>query len=321
MTARSLHEFVAPESVELRRDLPPPTESFEDRLGHVSKVLRIVGTLTFVSAAASFLVQRWGVANDIERYLSLLGITALLPAAGVVCGIGLREGKSARTLLGALLTILPVHFAVLGGLVYSQFAIDASSDMSAAYALWRGGSPWSVVATAVGATAVLGLLTWFAHAIFARARAGTLTTAALAANALMLIPVRTPWVTAVIAGVGALALLSLDYRLVRGTPDLRTVEGRWARGLLFVPVLLIIARAIQLYPVDAAFGAITLLAVAASALAWSVRTQTNVEWPAKASALALVGAGGFGTLACVDYLPLWAAVAVIGLATSASLKL
>ncbi|MEM6531969.1 MAG: hypothetical protein AAF654_05065 [Myxococcota bacterium] len=296
-----------------------PKQTLEDRVGHVSKVLRIVGTLTFVSAAASFLVQRWGVANDIERYLSLLGITALLPAAGVVCGVGLREGKSARTLLGALITILPVHFAVLGGLAYSQFALDASEHMSAAYALWRGGSAGSVVATVAGSVAVLGVLSWFAHATFARAKAGSLTAAAIAANGLLLIPIRTPWATAVLAGAAALLLLYRDQSLVRSAPELRTPEGRWARGLLFVPVLLILARAINLYPVDALFGAISLTGVALSALVWSFRDGTDDEWPARAAAVAVVGAGAFAALASLEFMPLWAAVATCGITTAFAL--
>ncbi len=290
--------------------------TMEERVDHVSRALRIVGTLIFISAAATFLLQRWGVADDIERYLSLLGMTALLPAAGLLCGLGFREGKSARTLLGALITILPVHFAVLGGLVYSQFAWDASAAMAPAYALWQGSSTFSVILTVSGATVVLAVLTWFAHATFVRVRARQMTLAALALNALLLIPLRTPWVAAAIAGLAAVAVVSLDSRWLRAHPELRTPEGRWARGLLYVPSALIVARAINLYPVDAAFFALTLLGAGAVAVAWSFRGTSKSVVDTTIAILAFCAAAFFEAIALGDHLSLWVAITTAGLSTS-----
>lgn len=298
----------------VRREL-----SLEERVDHVSRVLRIVGTLTFISAAATFLLQRWEVANDIERYLSLLGMTALLPAAGLVCGLGLREGKSARTLLGALITILPVHFAVLGGLVYSKFAWDASAAMTPAYALWQGGSALSVLTTVGAAVAVLSGLTWFAHATFVRVRARQMTLAALALNALLLIPLRTPWVAAAIAGAAAVCVVLLDSRWLRAHPELRTPEGRWARGLLYVPSVLIVARALNLYPVDAAFFALSLVGLGAVAVAWSFRGTHSGKADTTLAVAALGAASVFEAVALTDHVSLWLALTGAGLGTAGAL--
>ncbi|MEM6733095.1 MAG: hypothetical protein AAF658_16175, partial [Myxococcota bacterium] len=111
---------------------------------------------------------------------------------------------------------------------------------------------------------------WFAHATFVRAHARTMTLAAVASNALLLIPFRTPWIAAVLAAGAAIFLILRDGRWHRDAPELRTPEGRWARGLLFVPPILIAARAVNLYPVDATFFAILSLGAAAFATCWSL---------------------------------------------------
>lgn len=293
----------------------------EERIRHLSKILRVVGTLTFLSATASFLVQRWGVSNDIERYLSLLGVTTLLPVAGLICGMGLRETKSARTLLGALLSILPIHFGVLGGLVYAHFAVDASESLVPRYLLWQGGTRLTVLVTLLGAVCLLTILTAFAHAIFARVHAKRLTFLAILLNSLLLIPVRTSWVSACIAFAAAGALVLYDQRSSNSVPELRTLESRWARAMLFVPLLLMVARAIYLYPIDASFGAWTLGGLSMCALILSMNPGDHRRIPAYTSAFGLVGAAGFAATSLASVIPAWASLATCGLTTSAALAL
>ncbi|MEO0813150.1 MAG: hypothetical protein AAFY60_09830, partial [Myxococcota bacterium] len=322
MSIGAMHDverFEDPQQLGPPKKRPDAQLTLEERVSNVSRVLRAVGTLTFISAAATFLLQRWGVANDIERYLSLLGITALLPAAGLVCGLGLKEGKSARTLLGAMLTILPVHFAVLGGLVYSQFAWDMSEAMAPAYALWHGGSALGVLLTVGGSVAALSLLTWFAHATFVRSKALPITAAALLANSLMLVPLRTPWVAALLASVAALAVVGLDTRWLRHHAALRTAEGRWARALLYIPSLLIVARAINLYPLTAGFFALGSVGVAAFSVAWSLRDASGARIAAPIAAIALCVAALFETVALSSHLAFWVSVVLAGLGTSIAL--
>ncbi|MGB9340271.1 MAG: hypothetical protein WCB63_13570, partial [Polyangiales bacterium] len=71
----------------------------ETRLQRLFQMLRWCGAAMIIAAAATFLVQSWDQVGDVPRYLTLLGMTALLPALAYVCGIRMQEGKSARVLM------------------------------------------------------------------------------------------------------------------------------------------------------------------------------------------------------------------------------
>ncbi|MGB5268839.1 MAG: hypothetical protein WBN30_19765, partial [Polyangiales bacterium] len=99
----------------------------ETRLQQTFQALRLSGAAMIVAAAGTFLVQSWDQVGDVPRYLTLLGMTALLPALAYVCGIRMQEGRSARVLMLTLLAIVPVHAGVLGGFVLSQFGTATTS--------------------------------------------------------------------------------------------------------------------------------------------------------------------------------------------------
>ena len=98
----------------------------EPTLNRLLHALRLFGAAMVILAASTFLVQRWDAVGDVSRYLALLGLTAALPTLAYVCGIRLQEGRSARVLLITMLSLLPVHAGVLGGLLLSQFGGDSS---------------------------------------------------------------------------------------------------------------------------------------------------------------------------------------------------
>ena len=93
----------------------------DTRLQQLFQVLRWCGAAMIVAAAGTFLIQSWEQVGDVTRYLTLLGMTALLPAVAYVCGIRLQEGRSARVLMLTLLALIPIHAGVLGGFVLSRF--------------------------------------------------------------------------------------------------------------------------------------------------------------------------------------------------------
>ena len=111
----------------------------ETRLQRLFQMLRWCGAAMIIAAAATFLVQSWDQVGDVPRYLTLLGMTALLPALAYVCGIRMQEGKSARVLMLALLALIPIHAGVLGGFVLSQFG--TATDSVAHVAQWVAPSP------------------------------------------------------------------------------------------------------------------------------------------------------------------------------------
>lgn len=259
------------------------------RLATLSTLLRLMGAGLVVAATSTFMLQQWGEGNDVIRYLTLLALTAALAGAGVVCGLGVRESRGARTLLGLVLAAIPVHFAVLGGLLHSQFPWDGGAAPNAP---WHVGSPaTALILTGIG-LAMLIPLSWVAMMAMVRAHAKWLTWAFFAANAPVLIPVREPASVAwVVAGLLAL-LVWLEWRLFALGYAMRTGEGRFARALIAVPVGIIVGRTFIWYEPTAFFLGSTTLS---GALALFVLTPRLARHP---NTVHLVqGAAAVGTLA------------------------
>ncbi|MCG8592486.1 MAG: hypothetical protein MJE66_24615 [Proteobacteria bacterium] len=226
---------------------PKPEVSADDRAATLFRMLRGIGAAVLVASASTFLLQQWQAGSDITRYLTLLAQTGLLSAAGLFCGITLKESKGARTLLALTLATLPVHFAVLGGFVYSQFHWDAGPGSVPPYVSWVASSAPAAVAIAVGALALLAPLAWVSLMALARKQAARLAPMFLAVNAALLVPVRDGNAMAVllavlVAGVGCYELL-----VMRRETTLQTFEGRLVRGFFAVPILLVAARSVALY--------------------------------------------------------------------------
>ncbi len=214
------------------------------RLSSVSKVLRMLGACLVIAATSTFMVQQWSEGSDVTRYLTLLALTAVLCAAGFLCGLGVREARGARTLLGLVLAAIPVHFAVLGAMLQSQFPWDA---VSAASAPWKASTPATAVALNAVGVVVLLPLAWVAMRALVRPHAGRLTLAFLATNMLLCIPVRAPdtvgWMAA-----GALALWTwLDGRAASLGYAMRTLEGRFVRATMALPIVIAALRTVVWY--------------------------------------------------------------------------
>jgi len=232
-----------------------------DRIEKLTKILRGVGSLVLVASAATFLLQRWSAGNDIQRYFALLALTVVLSGAGFLCGLGIKETKGARTFLGLSLAVVPIHFAVLGGLIYSRFALDATHGWIPNYALWAAPSANAAVVTALAALFVLVPLSYVSYLSLARSRAKLLTAAYLAANACLLLPVRNPNVIGPLVAAMAALLTKVELGALGKDTGLRTFEGRLVRLLMAVPALIMIARGIQSYEITEMFLGSTLACV------------------------------------------------------------
>lgn len=269
-----------------RSEAWPPLESepVEDgvkssRLEGLPRLLRGVGALALLAAASSFLLQNWESGGDVGRYYALLAHTALLGGLGFVWGLRTDDAKGARTFLALAAGLVPAHFCILGGLVYSQFSWDGPLAAVASYATWVAPGPGSALVAAAASTLVLGGVTAVAFVALARARAGLLGAAYLVGNALLLVPTRDPsWVAAMVGLYGA-ALVAIDWRWLRSDGRLRTLEGSFVRGMLCATPLLMLARSALHYELSALYYAVTsaAIALASFALAEERRTPTALQ--------------------------------------------
>jgi hypothetical protein len=237
------------------------------RLEGLPRLLRGVGALALMAAASSFLLQHWESGGDVWRYYALLAHTVLLGGLGFVWGLRAGDAKGARTFLALAAGLVPAHFCILGGLVYSQFSWDGPLSPVAHYATWVAPGPGSALGAAGLSALALGGVTAVAFVALARARAALLGLAYLVGNALLLVPTRDPsWVAAMV-GLHAAALLALDWRVVRSDARLRTLEGSFVRAMLCAPPLLMLARSALHYDLSAAWYAVTFAAVALASFA------------------------------------------------------
>lgn len=224
------------------------------------RLLRFVGGGMLIAAAATFMVQHWKPGDDIARYFWLVGLSVTVCATGWFCGLRLGDGRGARTLFGLVLGIAPVHFAVLGGLLYSQFALDPT-PLSVGRALWEAPSPFAAALTALVGVALLWPMCWLSLRVFVRENASRLATAFIVANALVLVPLRAPSTVAWLVLAASVLVIYLQQRVFVGNVSLSTGEGRLSRALLAVPLVILVGRTLVLYESTQAFtGAVWLVA-------------------------------------------------------------
>jgi hypothetical protein len=305
----------APDPAPLPRK-PKPTRAFD--ADALTRALRIAGAALVVAAASSFMLQNWQIGNDLTRYAMLVGQSLLLAAAAYFVGMSLREGRSARTFLALVLATMPISFAVLGGLVYSQFHLEDVATLPG-YATWVAPDRLSAVLAVAATLIVLVPLAIVSFVALARKEARALTVAFFAANLLVLVPVRRPLAIVLLAGAALLTLLHLELTRFANSAQLDTPEGKLARAMPFTPPVVMLGRVLHLYHVDALFMGGVLL-IGASGL-WLLLARTAVPWKRDAGACLAAGFAATGWAMCFtelsrDVEAASAAVLVLGLPLS-----
>lgn len=259
-------------SAELK-PLVAPARAFDPDA--LTRALRIAGAALVVASASTFMLQHWGGGNDLLRYAMLAGQSLLLAAAAYFVGLTLREGRSARTFLALVLATMPVSFAVLGGLVYSQFHLEVVPQLPS-YATWVAPSRGAALLAVAGTLLVLSPLAVVSFVALARKEAKALALAFLASNLLILVPVRQPLVVVLIAGVALIALLQLELTRFAPSLQLDTLEGRLARVMPFAAPLIMLGRVFHLYRVEATF--VGGLCLTTAAVLWLLLSKVGTAW-------------------------------------------
>ncbi len=289
----------------------------------LSRLLHGLGALVIVAAFIMYLFQGWRDGDDLTRCLLLLIHTVVLTMAGFASGHVLREAKGARLFIALALAAVPVSFAFLGGVTYPHLTWDAPRTLDAAATLWQPSLDHTLafgpaLMLTGAATAILAGAIWIGFLVMARRSAGALTGLYLLANAALLLPTRDDLVISAVLLVLAGALALGILRLRRGEATLATPEGRFARAVLTLPLLVIAGRSLWLWAPDTLFFAtLSLVGYLAARLALSAHDH-GPERPRSGllEAMAVLLAGSstlflFATLAELDGL---ADVAILPLA-------
>ncbi len=222
----------------------------------LSDLLRYGGALSVAVAMAVFLMEGAQSLTDIQRFLSMLGFTGLLTAAGFIMTLLLKEQRGSRVFIALALLSVPVNFTVFGALLYSFVPLDGIAGQYPQFAKWSAAG-WADVSLAISAgLAVLVPVVWAGYTVLARSERRWLSAALLLGSVSLVIPVRQELVVAVIALLVAAASGWMIHRYSKESLVMKTGEGRFAKSLLFVAPLIIIARSMFLYQ---AGGALLLM--------------------------------------------------------------
>lgn len=269
-----------------------PGETERNRTTALTKLLRGAGAVLLMSSAATFLLQRWNAGDDIWRYSLLVVQSVVLVLAAILCAARVRESRGARTLFALSLAMLPAHFGVLGGLIYSRFQWD---DMGIvpwwSHARWVAPSDGSALMTLAVALALLAPMAHFALLSLVRSEAPRLLGLLFALNALLLVPVRDPRIVGVEFAVAVLLLAFLEGGTFRRSVALGTLEGKIVRLVLAAPPVILAVRALVLYsPTELFMGTcLASLGVALFALAPALTRRTTAGLQAFGATITAAG--------------------------------
>lgn len=216
-------------------------------------LLRGLGMLAVIAGFCAYLLESWELWNGVNRFYVMEAVALILGAAGFGMSYLLKENKGARSFFALSLIASLTFTTTLAGFVYSALGLGAPESGSALLLIqdWRITGVGSLLLMLVTAVAILVPIAWFAFRIFNRPHASRLLLAFVATSALLLVPVRESFaIGAVIVLAIAIPVLTL-WRVVRGNPQFRTLEGRFSASVLFAPAVIMLGRLFWLYEADA----------------------------------------------------------------------
>lgn len=156
---------------------------------------------------------------------------------GIFCGLKLKEPKSARTFLALGGALVSVNFAQLAGLTYSLF--HQANVIYPAYLHWQAPSVGALLLAAGIGIPTLAILSMASFSALAREIRLPLLGSFLLLNLLLLVPIRDPSFTGLLAFSMA-TTLAAAFRQVKGAPVAKTFDGRIALAHLFLPVMIVV---------------------------------------------------------------------------------
>ena len=213
----------------------------------LSDALRMFGALGVATAMGLFMLEGVEVANDLYRFLTMLGFTTALTAAGLLMSTALKEQRGSRIFIGLGLLSITANFTVFGALIYSIIPQDVISITYPGFAHWTVANASDIPLALAAGFFVLLPIVWLGFTVLARSERTWLSTALILGCAFMLIPVRQELWSAIIAIASTVSVGWLVHKNHKNSLALKTPEGRFAVALLFVAPVIIAVRSLLLY--------------------------------------------------------------------------
>ncbi len=248
---RSVSEAGASDISDNTTDTKPSGSYFEivRKYASLSDVLRMTGALAVAIAMGLFLLEGVDVKNDLYRFLTMLGLTSALTAAGFLMSMVLKEQRGSRVFISLGLLSVPVNFTVFGALIYSVTPLDSMAAFYPGFAHWTATAADMSIALIGGAVVLLPVV-WLGYSVLARSARSWLSAALILGSAVLIIPVRQELWAAMLALGSTVAIWSICLKNSKDSLALKTAEGKFAVALLFVAPIIIAVRSLILYEVS-----------------------------------------------------------------------
>ncbi len=212
----------------------------------LSDLLRYAGVVAVSVAMALFLIDGAVGLTYLQRFLTMLGFSGLLTAAGFIMSMLLKEQRGSRAFMMLSLLSVPVNFTVFGALFYSFAPLDRLTGNYPGFALWQA-EPTDVVTALVAGISVLIPVTWIGFSVLARNARQWLTVSLLSVSAVLVVPVRQEFVVVSLALVAGCALWFLVKKYCSDKLIFKTTEGKFSIAVLALPVIILLFRSVVLY--------------------------------------------------------------------------
>ena len=223
-----------------------------EKMSRIGTVLRSIGVAVLMAAIGTFMFQRWSDMTHMSRYFAFLAFTAGVCASGLLCGLKIGENKGARTLLGAVVVLMPVHSAQIGAILFSRLGRDVYEAQYPSYFYWSVPSLTDALLVAIVGIVIMLPMAYMAYSVLARNYARKLLLIGCAVSSVLLIPTRDPvfvglfmLVAGFVACIGELRLSSIV--------ELKTREACIARSVPFIAIVMLIGRQSALYQASGFF--------------------------------------------------------------------
>ncbi len=212
-------------------------------------ILRGLGALAVLVSLYTFLARGWDASTDVTRYLIFIGHTAALALVGLINAKIIKEAKGARLLLILALASIPINFAILGGFIFAGSHIGNLIEYPQ-YVTWSVGSIDTALLLTGSALMVMIPVALLGFKVLVRNVAFKTSIVFLVSNLVLLIPIRQPELVAILSALIGGGLLVFYSVYLKKQLILKTLEGKIAFGLRFLPVAILLGRSFWLYQFD-----------------------------------------------------------------------
>lgn len=254
-----------------------------DKMSRVGGFLRFVGVSVLVVAMGVFMFQRWEEMTQMSRYFTFLAFTAGVCVAGLVCGLKIQENKGARTLLGTVALLLPLHCAQIGAFLYSRLGHGVNpTDYPSYFLLSVPSLSDALIVAGVGLSALIPMA-YVAYSVLARNYARPLLLLGLGVSVALVIPTRDPlYVAGLLAIAGCMTFLG--ERKFSSIVELKTREALVARSVPILALAIMVGRQSALYHPTGFFRGVVFGMVSAGlfGLVAKLSTHRAITWLAEA---------------------------------------